>query len=295
MNRLPASIERIQATIDYIDEHLDDALDIQQLAVRTEMSFWHFLRVFRATVGETVKDYIRRRRLTRAAFELLETQQNIIDVALGAGFETHEAFTRAFRSQFGTSPREFRAAGRPPQLPRGIPHITTEYLAHLHSGLSTEPEIVDSPARRLVGIKSEFSVAPEDFDLIALGQAAWQQFEPEIARIPVRGNRFAGLCSDIVGASETAIQGYVMSCVEVTDFSGIPDGLVSLVRPAVKEARFRHRGAGQTWEYTLQYIFGAWLPDSHFTVVDQPAFFSFSPDSSPFSEGPEVDYWLALR
>ena len=66
MNRLPASIVRIQATIDYIDSHLDDELDIQALAARTEMSFWHFLRVFRATVGETVKDYIRRRRLTRA-------------------------------------------------------------------------------------------------------------------------------------------------------------------------------------------------------------------------------------
>ena len=126
MNRLPASIVRIQATIDYIDSHLDDELDIQALAARTEMSFWHFLRVFRATVGETVKDYIRRRRLTRAAYELLETDQNIIDVALGAGFETHEAFTRAFRAQFGVSPREFRAAGQPPTLPRGIPHITTE-------------------------------------------------------------------------------------------------------------------------------------------------------------------------
>lgn len=295
MNRLPASIVRIQATIDYIDEHLDDELDIQELAVRTEMSFWHFLRVFRATVGETVKDYIRRRRLTRAAYELLESQQNIIDIALGAGFETHEAFTRAFRSQFGTSPREFRAAGAPPTLPRGIPHITTDYLAHLHSGLTTEPEFVDSPARKLVGIKSEFSVAPESFDLIELGRAAWEQFAPDIDRIPVRANALAGLCSDITGADEKSIQGYVMPCVEVTEFAGLPEGLVALVRPPAREARFRHSGGGQTWEYTLQYIFGAWLPDSHFAVSDQPAYFTFPAARSPFGDTPQIDYWLALR
>ncbi|WP_417068275.1 helix-turn-helix domain-containing protein [Niveibacterium terrae] len=295
MDRLPASIVRIQATIDYIDEHLDDALDIQQLAARTEMSFWHFLRVFRATVGETVKDYIRRRRLTRAAYELLETQQNIIDVAFGAGFETHEAFTRAFRAQFGASPREFRAQGLPPKLPRGIPHITTDYLSHLHSGLSTEAEFVDSPARRLVGIKSEFSVAPEAFDLIELGLAAWKEFEPLIAAIPVRANALAGLCSDITGADERSIQGFVMPCIEVTEFANLPEGLVALVRPPCREARFSHRGGGQTWEYTLQYIFGAWLPDCHFTVADQPAFFTFDPEHSPFSPDPVVDYWLALR
>jgi AraC family transcriptional regulator len=295
MNRLPASIVRIQATIDYIDSHLDDELDIQALAARTEMSFWHFLRVFRATVGETVKDYIRRRRLTRAAYELLETDQNIIDVALGAGFETHEAFTRAFRAQFGVSPREFRAAGQPPTLPRGIPHITTEYLEHLHSGLTTEPELVDSPARRLVGIKSEFSVSPESFDLIELGMAAWEAFAPQIARIPVRANMLAGLASDIVAADERSIQGYVMPCVEVTAFENLPEGLVAQVRPPCRDARFRHRGGGQAWEYTLQYVFGAWLPDSHFAVADQPAYFTFDPARSPFSESPEIDYWLALR
>lgn len=295
MERLPASIVRIQATIDYIDDHLDDPLDIQELAAQTEMSFWHFLRVFRATVGETVKDYIRRRRLTRAAYELLETQQNIIDIALGAGFETHEAFTRAFRSQFGASPREFRAAGKPPQLPRGIPHITTEYLAHMHSGLTTTPEFIDSPARRLVGIKTEFSVAPEAFDLIELGAEAWKTFEPLIARIPVRANALAGLCSDIVAADERSIQGYVMACVEVTEFSGLPEGVVALMRPPCREARFHHRGAGQTWEYTLQYIFGAWLPDSHFAVADQPAYFTFDTTHSPFSADPEMDYWLALK
>ncbi|WP_374605277.1 helix-turn-helix domain-containing protein [Niveibacterium sp.] len=295
MERLPASIVRIQATIDYIDDHLDDPLDIQELAAQTEMSFWHFLRVFRATVGETVKDYIRRRRLTRAAYELLETQQNIIDIALGAGFETHEAFTRAFRSQFGASPREFRTAGKPPQLPRGIPHITTEYLAHMHSGLTTTPEFIDSPARRLVGIKTEFSVAPEAFDLIELGSEAWKTFEPLIARIPVRANTLAGLCSDIVAADERSIQGYVMACVEVTEFAGLPEGVVALMRPPCREARFHHRGAGQTWEYTLQYIFGAWLPDSHFAVADQPAYFTFDTTHSPFSADPEMDYWLALK
>jgi len=92
-----------------VTNSLDRALDLQELARRAALSQFHFHRVFRGMLGETPLELSRRLKLERAAHRLLHGDEPIIEVAFGAGYETHESFTRAFRSHFACSPSEFRA------------------------------------------------------------------------------------------------------------------------------------------------------------------------------------------
>jgi AraC family transcriptional regulator len=95
----------------YIQEHLQEPLDRETLAAVAGFSIPHFHRVFTARVGESAASYIRRLRLERAGRKLRMGAVNITEVALAAGYDSHAAFSKAFRQQFGLSPREFRQLG----------------------------------------------------------------------------------------------------------------------------------------------------------------------------------------
>src|SRR5512140_444878 len=97
--------------VKYIREHINEPLDRETLAAVAGFSIPHFHRVFTAQVGESAISYIRRLRLERAARKLRMGAVDITEVALAAGYETHAAFSKAFKQQFGFSPSEFRQLG----------------------------------------------------------------------------------------------------------------------------------------------------------------------------------------
>lgn len=101
----------VQRVIEEIAGGLDRALRLEALAELTLLSPFHFHRVFRGMVGETALELARRLRLERAAWQLTG-EQPITEIAFDAGYETHEAFTRAFRQRYGMSPSEFRQRQR---------------------------------------------------------------------------------------------------------------------------------------------------------------------------------------
>ncbi len=105
--------ERILRVLTHIQEHLDEALDLEELARVACFSSFHFHRIFAAMTGETIADHVRRLRLERAAMELRSGARQVIQVALDAGYEAHAAFTRAFKAAYGVSPAEFRRATGP--------------------------------------------------------------------------------------------------------------------------------------------------------------------------------------
>src|SRR5271169_177842 len=105
--------ERILRVLKHIQEHLDEALDLEELARVACFSSFHFHRIFAAMTGETIADHVRRLRLERAALELRSGAKQVIQVALDAGYEAHAAFTLAFKAAYGVSPAEFRRATGP--------------------------------------------------------------------------------------------------------------------------------------------------------------------------------------
>ena len=104
-----AYAQRMNKVLDHIDAHLDADLDLPTLAAVAHFSPFHFHRVFAAWMGETLGDYLRRRRLDSAAIRLgANRQASVLEIALAVGFGSGEALARAFRQRFGCTPTEWR-------------------------------------------------------------------------------------------------------------------------------------------------------------------------------------------
>lgn len=98
----------INKVIDYIEENLEKKLELKQLASIANISPYHFHRVFSRETGEKVNDYIIRRKLTQASFDLLDSNDYLIDISLKYGFDSPQSFSRSFKKLFSKSPIKYR-------------------------------------------------------------------------------------------------------------------------------------------------------------------------------------------
>ncbi len=104
-------LDRLNQALDHIESHLDQPIDVAELARIALTSEYHFRRMFSALSGMPLSEYVRRRRLTVAAAEVLADRTSLLDVAIRYGYGSGEAFARAFRAVHGVGPGEVRRAG----------------------------------------------------------------------------------------------------------------------------------------------------------------------------------------
>jgi AraC-like DNA-binding protein/predicted transcriptional regulator YdeE len=109
--------QKLAKALLFMDQNLVKKMTAAQIAQYACISEFHFQRLFRAYLGETVSQYILHRRLEIAAKEIVDDKnQRITDIAIKSGFETHSAFSRAFKKQFALSPSEFRKTPKKAKL-----------------------------------------------------------------------------------------------------------------------------------------------------------------------------------
>ncbi|UNC92039.1 AraC family transcriptional regulator [Candidatus Contubernalis alkaliaceticus] len=101
--------EQIQKTVDYIEKHLAEEIRIENLAKLASLSQFYYQRLFSRLVKKPVNEYIRLRRLARAAEAMQDKSKRILDIALENGFSSHEILTRSFKDAFGMTPEAYRA------------------------------------------------------------------------------------------------------------------------------------------------------------------------------------------
>src|SRR5262245_38159116 len=121
--------ERIQRVIDHVAGHLDDDLDLETLAGVACLSPYHFHRIYRGLLGETVNETVRRLRLHRAAIDLLDRELSVERTARRAGYESQAAFTRAVHAEYGEPPARYRGTRRIAELD----HLTSPDMYQVES------------------------------------------------------------------------------------------------------------------------------------------------------------------
>ncbi len=164
MDRL-AVVEAVQRMQDYIETHLDEPVTLVQLARAAGYSPYHCTRLFKELTGKTPFDYLRARRLTKAAMVLRDEDTRVVDVAFDFLFDSHEGFTKAFSRQFGIAPMHY-AKNAPPIrlfLPYGVlPYYRTKHKEEeptMAQQMNTVfVQVVERPKRKALvkrGVKAE--------------------------------------------------------------------------------------------------------------------------------------------
>lgn len=139
---------RIARVLAWMQARLHEPMPLTTLAEVAGFSPFHFHRIFRGMVGESVQQHVRRLRLERAAGKLKSTPASVLDIALDAGYESHEAFTRAFGRQFGCTPSAFRDAQRESTPPKPANFKPMEYPSE-----ELQVELRRLPARMLLCLR----------------------------------------------------------------------------------------------------------------------------------------------
>lgn len=139
-------LQRMSNAVDYIEEHLEEPFEVAKIAQAACSSSFHFQRMFHMLTGNTVVEYIRKRRLTLAAQELAVKKVKVIDVALKYGYETPESFTKAFKRIHGISPTAARQLGT---SLKAFPRIT--FQLSLKGDRVTDYKIIEREAFQVVG------------------------------------------------------------------------------------------------------------------------------------------------
>jgi AraC family transcriptional regulator len=271
--------QRIVRTLLYIQNHLDDDLELERVAAVAAFSRFHFHRIFRGLVGEPLKEHVRRLRLERAAQRLKRQDTPVTGIALEAGFETHESFTRAFGAMFGVSPSAYRAAHRPPPEAASGTHLGD--VAGYHPPTYGELLAVEVTERQPISVVFLRHVGPYS----QVG-ATWGRL---MAWAGMRGllgphTRPIGIVHD---DPDITPEGKIRYDAAVPVTGAVqPEGEFGITEiPGGNYAVVQHLGSYESLSNTYQRFFGGWLPKSGRELRDAEAFEEYL--NSPMNSRPE--------
>lgn len=146
-------MNELNGLVALVEDHLTDGLDVAGLARRLGTTEDHLRRLFSALAGMPLSEYVRRRRMTVAARDVIARDDDLLTIAVRYGYGSTEAFGRAFRSVHGASPGDVRREGGPL---RSQPHLT--FRLTVEGSTPMDARIVEKPAFRLVGHAARVSL-----------------------------------------------------------------------------------------------------------------------------------------
>jgi AraC family transcriptional regulator len=276
--------ERMLRVLVHIQNNLDETLALEELAALAHFSPYHFHRIFRGIVGESLMEHIRRLRLERAAHQLKFTEQPVTRIALDAGYETHEAFTRAFGTMFGMSPSQFRDKHR--SLP--LPPIASGIHYHADGRLDDYRDVHDESPRPEVRIVSFPATRVAFMRHVGPYGDVGRTWSRLFAWLGPRG--MIGPCPQMLGIvyddPEVTPPEKVRydACVAVDDRFA-PQGDVGLQEIAGDYAVATHRGPYTRLGETYARLCGLWLPGSGRELASAPCVEVYR--NSPMDAAPE--------
>lgn len=264
--------ERLLRVLVHIQQHLDQPLSLEELAGCARVSPFHFHHVFTGMLGESPKSHIRRLRLERAATRLKHSRQPVVQVAFEAGYETHEAFTRAFKSAFGVSPSLFRqreTPARAPRAPSGIHYLEGKALTNFKTTRPGDHKM-NVTIKTMAPIWVAFMRHVGPYDQCG---TAWDQLLPALGKEGLIGadTQFIGVSHDDPEVTPPEKRRYD-ACVTV-DASYAPRGAIGVQNiPGGEYAMLTHLGPYAKLGESYGKLLGQWLPRSGRELRATPCF-----------------------
>jgi AraC family transcriptional regulator len=266
----------------FIESHLADDLPLDRIAVTVGVSTFHLCRAFAGATGQSVAAYARARRLTLAAAALANGAPDILDVALAAGYGSHEAFTRAFRQHFQTTPESVRAQASTDTLRLQEPlRMSPTTLAPISA-----PRIVTHAARTLVGMSEHYQAGAN-----AGIPSQWSRFGPLIGHIT---NEVPGVSYGVVYNVDASNSFDYLCGVEVRTASDVPGGCIELRVPGSTYAIFVHTGHISTIQATFTAIWERGLAEAGVKAADAPVFERYDCTFDPRTGLGGLEIWVPI-
>jgi len=271
--------QRITLALDYIEQHLDKTLPLDHVAQQSFFSPFHFHRIFRGVMNETLNNYIARRRVERAA-NLLVVKPNlsITDIALDCGFSSSANFAKAFKKHFGFSASNIRqpVEGQSGTLGAIVKKYgksfnpTTMYPQHFGSTKEMERlallvELTDNPLINLCTLASVGGYQPEAIF------ATWEQLIAwgEQQGITLAKQQRLALCFDNPAVTPIDKCRYQAALV-VSENQSVDAPFIANSLPAGTYARLYIKGSLEQVEDAQKRLFSDWLPNSEFEPDNLP-------------------------
>lgn len=263
MEKVNKHLAQIRDLVDQIEINLSEEVSILKLAEKYELSPWHFQRLFKGLVGDSLGSYMRGRRLSKAAILLKETDRSIIDIALEVGFQSHEAFSRSFKSFFDSTPKDVRQRNIPLTI-KEKPQLTEALLHFLAHRLDHKPQIFLQPYKRIIGVTLEIDSPffdPAHCSTIATPWMKLLEWANKNNRI--EGSIFYGITQSPSGSfTESTLQ--YLAGLEVSKEEALPEGFEEIFLPEQKIALFEiaTHVNDDNLKQKVDAIYGFWLSSS---------------------------------
>ncbi|TYS19830.1 AraC family transcriptional regulator [Rossellomorea vietnamensis] len=265
-------LKNMNDSLQYIEENLTSDIDFKEVARLSLCSEYHFKRMFSFLAGITLSEYIRRRRLTLAAFELSDSRMKIIDIAMKYGYQLPDSFTRAYQGLHGVTPSEARNNSR---ALKAFPRMT--FQLSIMGGNEMNYRIEHKAAFKIAGIKKRVPIifSGENPHITAM----WNKLDnEEIQELTELSNLEPG---GIIQASANFSEARMEEKGELDHYIGAattdstPKGYSVLEVPEYTWAVFESAGPfPDTLQETWGRIYSEWFPASSYQQVEGPEILS---------------------
>lgn len=286
-------IDVLNRLVDLVEEHLTDEIDVEGLAINLGTTEYHVRRMFSSLAGLPVSEYIRRRRMTVAAAEVIAGEDDLLDIAVRYGYGSSEAFGRAFRSVHGAGPGDVRRDGGPlrtqPQL---------RFRLTVEGSTTMDTRIVERPAFRLVGHAVRVPLIHQGVNPHIHAFVTALPEEEHLRLKELSNTEPAGLLQVSDDVDPDATEGTELTYlhgVAVTAAHPVPDGLDAIDVPGGTWAVFRTSGSyPAALQETMAATATEWFPSNPWRLRPGPSVVAVLDRTEDFSTA-TCELWLSVE
>lgn len=265
-----------------VESRFASDVSLDEIAAVSGVSRYHLCRAFGTATGQSVMRYVRGRRLTEAARRLAAGAPDILSLALDWGYGSHEAFTRAFRDQFGLTPDALRERRDLHSLALVEPIMLDDTLR----AALEPPRLLPGKPRLIAGLQARL----EDGNTSGIPML-WQRFGPHIGHVPGQlGMACYGVCLNAEDGSFDYLAG-----VEVGSADGLPKDFATARLEPLEHAVFVHRQHISTIKNTFMAIWQDWLPNSGRKAAEAPCYELYDERFDARSGTGITEIWIPLQ